>query len=84
MQAPQVAQPVMSAKEYGERRYIQKVLSATANYCRAKLAGYPVDIQCEGYPHARPTVWRMTLVVQFVEQPPPMKIVPSFDVQGRL
>jgi hypothetical protein len=26
----------------------------------------------------------MTLVVQFVEQPPPIKIVPSFDVQGRL
>jgi hypothetical protein len=74
----------MSAKEFGERRYVQKVLQATANYCRSKLGGYPVDIQCEGYPPNRPTVWRMVLTVQYVEQPPPMKIVPSFDVDGRL
>jgi hypothetical protein len=74
----------MSAKEWNERRYIEKVLKATANYARSKLAGYPLDESVEGYPPHCPTVWRVVLTVQYVPQPPPLRIIPTTEVDGRL
>lgn len=80
METPRTVPAAMSAKQWNERHYIEKVLSATTHYLESKLGGFPVDVQRE----ARGDVYRIVLTVQWVPQAPPLKIIPSLDVDGRL
>jgi len=70
----------MDAKEFAERRYINKTLNATINYAKSKLGGFPIDVQFERHDD----IWRVTITVQWVSQPLPLKIMPSTDVDGLL
>ena len=80
METPRVVRPTISAKEWNERRYITKVVNATIHYAQSKLAGFPFDAESEQCGD----VWRVVLTIQWTPQPPPPKIIPSTDTDGRL
>jgi hypothetical protein len=84
MEAPRTVSQAVSAAEWNEVRFIQRVLTATAHYAESKLGGHTVDVQCQGYGKPLPTSWRMVLTVQYVKPGPPVKIVPSTEIDGRL
>ena len=70
----------MNAKEFADRRYAAKAINTMVNYGRAKLAGYPFDARIEYYSN----VWRISITVEYVPQPPPIKIIPNNEIDGAL
>lgn len=80
MEAPQVIPATISAKEYAERRYIQKAINATVHYAQSKLGGFGFDAQTEQYGD----VWRVVLTVQWKALPPAPRIIPSMEIDGKL
>jgi len=71
---------VMDAKEYADRKYAVRAINAMVNYGRSKLAGYPFDAQIE----YQSNVWKISITVEYVPQPPPIKIIPNNEMDGAL
>ena len=71
---------VMNAKEFADRRYAAKAINAMVNYGRAKLAGYPFDAEI----HYQSNVWKISITVEYVPQPPPIRIIPNNEIDGAL
>jgi hypothetical protein len=76
---PQNVRREMSAKEFADRRYADKAINAMINYGKSKLAGYPFDAWVERCGD----VWRIVITVEYVPQPPPLKIIPNKETSIR-
>jgi hypothetical protein len=73
MTVSDTVEPVISAKELAERKWIVKCLHGAANWLRSKCVGW--NVRCEVVEDG--DIYKAIMTVEWRSLPPPRKVIPN-------